>query len=504
VATILVLAKDEDDLPVVALRIRAAREFSAPCALEPRDVLVVQDDAVVPAARAALEAVEVDDARRRRMNRVANHALADDRVAIVRNAQIGEPGERPTPGEHVFRPPEVEDRPPSQIVLVAPPRPRKDKASFARRRPDERVTSGAHPCGCQPAMRPRVVSDDRPSDAHRACPIYNVPMQAMVIREPGDPRSLELRSVATPQPVRGEVRVRVHATAVNRADLLFVRGRYVLSADATPGVPGLEIAGVVDAVGEGVTEHAVGHRVFGVVGGGGFAEYVVVHARRLARIPDTLTFPDAAAVPEVFTTAWDAMVDQARLVAGEHVLIHAAGSGVGTAAVQLARVIGAESIGTSRSADKLERARALGLREAIAVSGPSFAREVLDRTGGRGVDVVVELVGGAFVAEDIACLAARGRIVVIGTVAGGSATIDLHALMVKRASLRGTVLGGRPIEDKILAGRMLERHIVPLLENGSLRPMVDRVFPWTQAADALLLLESNATFGKVVLHIGDG
>jgi putative PIG3 family NAD(P)H quinone oxidoreductase len=328
-------------------------------------------------------------------------------------------------------------------------------------------------------------------------------MQAMVIREPGDAWALEPQSIDTPQPVRGEVRVRVEATAVNRADLLFVRGRYTLAPEAPPGVPGLEIAGVVDAVGEGVVDHAVGDRVFGVVGGGGYAEYVVTHARRLARIPKDLSFTDAAAVPEVFTTAWDALVDQAGLVAGENVLIHAAGSGVGTAALQVTRAIGARAIGTSRTASKLERARALGLAEAIVVAGPTFAPEVLDRTAGRGVDVVIELVGGAFVAEDVACLAPRGRIIVVGVVGGSRAAIDLHPLMVKRALLRGTVLSGRPIEDKILAGRMLERHLVPLFEAAALRPVVDRVLPWTQASEALRALESNETFGKIVLRVGD-
>jgi NADPH:quinone reductase-like Zn-dependent oxidoreductase len=247
----------------------------------------------------------------------------------------------------------------------------------------------------------------------------------------------------------------------------------------------------------------VGDRVFGVVGGGGFAEQAVVHARRLARIPDGLSFAEAAAVPEVFTTAWDAMIVQAGLVAGEHVLIHAAGSGVGTAAIQIARAIGAHPIGTARTAEKLERARALGLVEAICVTGPSFSREVLARTGGRGADVVVELVGGAFVGEDVACLAPRGRIVVIGTMAGGRAEVDLHTLMVKRGVLRGTVLGGRPLEDKIIAGRLLELHLAPLFARGALRPVVDRTLPWTRAVEALGVVESNTTFGKVVLTIDD-
>ena len=332
-----------------------------------------------------------------------------------------------------------------------------------------------------------------------ALDLYTRSMQALVIREPGKPETLELSSVPTPEPGRGEVRVRIRASAVNRADLLFVRGLYKLSPDATPGVPGLEFAGEVEVVGEGVTEHAAGDRVFGVLGGGGFAEQVVVHARRIARIPDNLSFAEAAAVPEAFTTAWDAMVVQAGLVAGEDVLVHAAGSGVGTAAIQVARAVGARAIGTARTAQKLERARSLGLAASIVTSGPSFAREVLAETGGRGADVVVELVGGGFVAEDVVCLAPRGRIVVIGTMAGGRAEIDLHMLMIKRGVLRGTVLAARPIEDKIVAGRLLERHVAPLLASGVLRPVVDRALPWTRAVDAMAALGSNETFGKVVL-----
>jgi putative PIG3 family NAD(P)H quinone oxidoreductase len=330
-------------------------------------------------------------------------------------------------------------------------------------------------------------------------------MQALVLRQPGDPGdALELRSIDAPQPSRGEVRVRVRAAALNRADLLFVRGRYTLAPDAPPGVPGLEIAGEVDAAGDGVDELSPGDRVFGVLGGGGFAEYAVVHARRLARIPSAIDFAEAASIPEAFTTAWDALVDQAGLAAGEAVLVQAAGSGVGTAAIQIGRAIGARVLGTARTAEKLERARALGLTEGCGIvsPGPSFAGEVRARTGGCGVDVVLELVGGAYVAEDIACLAPRGRIVVVGTMAGTRADVDLHVLMRKRARIHGTVLGARPLEDKIAAARSFERHVVPLFASGALRPVVDCVLPWTQAGDAFRRLESNATFGKVVLRVG--
>ena len=223
-------------------------------------------------------------------------------------------------------------------------------------------------------------------------------MRAIVITKPGGPEVLELREVATPEPAPGQVRVRVRACAVNRADLLQRMGMYPPPADVPQDIPGLEIAGEVDAVGSGVVELAKGDRVFGVVGGGAYAEAVVVHARTLAKIPDSLDFTQAAAVPEAFVTAYDAMVLQGGLTAGEVVLVHAVGSGVGTAAVQIARAIGARSIGTARSEPKLARARELGMNEGVVPgagkSGPEFAAKVREATQGRGVDVVLELVGG--------------------------------------------------------------------------------------------------------------
>ncbi len=326
-------------------------------------------------------------------------------------------------------------------------------------------------------------------------------MRAIVIREPGGPEVLELRDIPIPQPSRGEVRVRVRATGVNRADILQRLGRYPPPPGSPADVPGLELAGEVDALGDGVRELASGDRVFGLVGGGAYAEYIVVHARTLARIPPGMAFTDAAAIPEAFVTAWDAMVVQARLSAGETVLVHAAGSGVGTAAVQIARAIGARAVGTARTADKVERARGLGLAMGIVASGPTFAGDVLAWTDGRGVDVVLDLVGGPYVAQDLACLASRGRIVVVGTMSGAHAQLDLALLMTKRAELRGTMLRARPLEEKILAGQALDRHIAPLFGAGSLRPVVDCVLPIAQAAEAHRRVEANATFGKIVLEV---
>jgi NADPH:quinone reductase len=323
-------------------------------------------------------------------------------------------------------------------------------------------------------------------------------MKAIVIARFGGPEVLEYRDVETPQPGRGEVRVRVRATAVNRADLLQRIGAYPAPPDAPSDIPGLEFAGEIDAVGEGVADRQVGDRVFGLCGGGAYAEHLVAHARALATIPAGMSFTDAAAVPEAFITAWDAMVSQAKLAAGETVLIHAAGSGVGTAAVQIARAIGARSVGTARTAAKLERARALGLDEGVTVERGSFAARVKEICG--GVDVVLELVGGPYLVEDLACVAARGRIVVVGLMAGTRAELDLALILRKRLHITGTVLRARPLEEKIAVTQTFARHVVPLLARGALAPVVDRVLPLARAADAHQAMAANEGFGKIVLE----
>jgi NADPH2:quinone reductase len=326
-------------------------------------------------------------------------------------------------------------------------------------------------------------------------------MRAIVITRPGGPEVLELRDVPEPRPARGEVLVRVRATAVNRADLLQRMGRYPAPLDVPPDIPGLEFAGEIEAVGEGVRDWQAGERVFGLAGGGAYAELLPVHARALARIPQRLTFEQAAAIPEAFITAYDALVSQARLGCGEWVLIHAVGSGVGTAAAQIVRALGGRSIGTARTADKLERARAFGLDEGILVKDARFADEVLARTEGAGFDVLLELVGGDYVAEDLACAALRARLVLVGQLAGARAELDLARVLGKRLTIIGTVLRSRPLEEKIQAMRIFARHVVPLLATGVLRPVLDRTFPLSEAAEAHAYVSSDAGFGKVVLTL---
>jgi putative PIG3 family NAD(P)H quinone oxidoreductase len=326
-------------------------------------------------------------------------------------------------------------------------------------------------------------------------------MRAIVITKPGGPEVLVEKEVPMPEPGRGEIRVRVRATAINRADLLQRMGAYPAPPDAPADIPGLEFAGEVERLGEGVAELAVGDRVFGLTGGGAYAEALVVHARTVARMPDSLSFTDGAAIPEAFITAYDAMVTQAHLGPGETVLVHAVGSGVGTAAVQVAHAIGARSIGTARTAAKLERARALGMDDGVVVDGAKFAAEVLRHSEGHGVDLVLELVGGGYVAEDLACMAPRGRLVLVGLMAGVRAELDLALLLRKRLELVGTVLRARPLEEKIAATRVFAHHVVPLVARGQLRPVVDRVLPLAAAAEAHAYVASNDGFGKVVLAV---
>jgi NADPH:quinone reductase-like Zn-dependent oxidoreductase len=279
---------------------------------------------------------------------------------------------------------------------------------------------------------------------------------------------------------------------------------YPAPADAPQDIPGLEIAGEIDAVGAGVTELATGDRVFGVVGGGAYAEAVVVHARTLARIPESLDFIHAAAVPEAFVTAYDAMVVQGGLEAGDVVLVHAAGSGVGTAAVQIARAIGARSIGTARTEAKLERARELGMTAGVVpttkAGAPEFATKVRELSAGRGgADVCLELVGGNYVPESLASLADKGRLVLVGLLAGRQAEIDLGLVLRRRLRMLGTMLRSRPLEEKILAAQVLNHRLAPLFASGTLKPVIDRVMTLDQAAEAHSYMATNEGFGKVVL-----
>src|SRR4051812_27096798 len=328
-------------------------------------------------------------------------------------------------------------------------------------------------------------------------------MKAIVITKRGGPDAFEVREVPAPEARGEQVRVRVRACGLNRADLMQARGNYPAPPGVPADIPGLEFAGEVDALGPDVIGPLkVGDRVFGIVGGGGQAELVVSHERMVVPIPAGLDFEQAAAVPEVFLTAHDALETQGDVRPGERVLIHAVGSGVGSAAVQLARAMGCTVLGTSRTPEKLERARGLGLDVGIDSTREDVAEAVRRQTGGAGVGLVIDFVGAPALASNLDALATRGRLVLVGLLGGGTASIELTTLLRKRITVVGTTLRARPLEEKIAVTRRFADRVVPWLERGLVRPVVDRVFAFDEARAAQARVESNLGFGKVILRLG--
>ncbi len=327
-------------------------------------------------------------------------------------------------------------------------------------------------------------------------------MRAVVLARPGGPEVLEIRDVPDPPIGPEDVLIRVRAAALNRADLLQRRGRYPAPPDAPADIPGLEFAGEVEVRGERVLSLAPGDPVMGIVGGGGHAEKLAIHERACIPIPAGMRWEEAAAIPEAFLTAHDALSDRAGLAAGEVLLVPAAASGVGTAAIQLAAVAGARVVALSRSEEKRRRLREMGVHRALDAGASDLPSLVRAASGKRGVDVVLELVGAASWPLDLEVMAERGRIVLVGTMSGALVEADLGLLMRKRLTVVGTVLRSRPLEERIALAREFSRRIVPLFESGALRPVVDRVLPLEHVAEAHGLLERNETFGKIVLRMG--
>jgi putative PIG3 family NAD(P)H quinone oxidoreductase len=297
------------------------------------------------------------------------------------------------------------------------------------------------------------------------------------------------------------VLVRVRASSLNRADLLQRQGKYPPPPGFPAEIPGMEFAGEVAEVGSSVRLWKPGQRVFGLTGGGAHAEYVITYENLLAEIPANLDWAQAAAVPEVFITAHDALWTQAQLRPGETVLIHAVGSGVGLAAVQLARAIQAVPYGTSRTANKIEQAKPLGLEDGLILRDKldDLATAAEKWTAGKGINVLLDLVGGPYVKASQKAMAHKGRMILVGTVAGGSYELDARYVMSKRLHVRGTVLRARSLEEKIAATRLFAAEVIPLLACGILHPNVDSVFPLAEIAKAHQRLESNESFGKVVV-----
>lgn len=327
-------------------------------------------------------------------------------------------------------------------------------------------------------------------------------MKAIVISQHGGPEVLRMCEIPEPDCGPEDLLVSVRATALNRADLLQRLGLY-----PQPGpkraheVPGLEYAGEVVGTGALVEGFAVGDRVMGILAGGSYAEKIVTHHRLALRVPDNLSWREAAAVPEAFITAHDAL-SQCRLGCGESVLVHAVGSGVGTAAVQLASVIGATPIiGTAGSRQKLDAARTLGLEVGIDYKSEDFVEATRRHTHGLGVDVIVDFIAAAYLERNLRAIALRGRMVVIGLLGGLRAELDMGLLLNKRVSIHGTVLRSRPMEEKAAATHGFEKAVLPHLASGRIRPVVDRAFDLASVEEAHRYMESNANFGKIVLEL---
>ena len=325
-------------------------------------------------------------------------------------------------------------------------------------------------------------------------------MHAVIYEGAGGPEVITIGEVPKPEVRPDHIRVRVHAAGLNRADLIQRRGQYPAPPGWPANIPGLEYAGEVEAVRPGVTRWKAGDRVMGLVGGGAQAEFVVVHQDEAFPIPAGLSYAEAAAVPEAFLTAFDALVTRGRLQAGERVLIHAVGSGVGTAATQIAKQLGATVLGTSRSGDKLARALVYGLDIGIDTGRTPF-REVV----GEPVNVVLDVLGGPSFSDNLSVLAPRGRLIMLGFLAGSSTEADLGPILRKRLEVIGTVMRTRGLDERIPLVREFTERLLPLFEprqeqGAPLRPVLERAYPMSQLADAHRVMEGNATFGKIVVE----
>ena len=327
-------------------------------------------------------------------------------------------------------------------------------------------------------------------------------MKAVYIKEFGAAENLEIREVENlPKPSGREVLVRVKASALNRADLLQRQGFYPAPLGFPERIPGLEFAGEVVETGSEATKFKAGDRVFGITAGGAQAEFLLTDESLLAPIPDNLSFTEAAAIPEAFITAHDAIFTQGNLSENETLLIHAVGSGVGLAALQLAKARNIKVFGTSRTADKLAESQKFGLDEGILTGAETdFAAIIKEKTGGRGVDVILDLVGAKYFQANLESLNLKGRLVLVGLTSGAKAEFNLSLALSKRLKITGTVLRSRSIQEKTEATRRFAEEVVPLLESGKIQPNIDRVFKIEEIRAAHEYLESNASFGKIVLE----
>jgi putative PIG3 family NAD(P)H quinone oxidoreductase len=325
-------------------------------------------------------------------------------------------------------------------------------------------------------------------------------MRAVVLRSHDGPDSLVIEDVPDPEMGPDEVLVDVRTTALNRADLLQVLGLYPDPRKVDLEIPGMEFSGTVAAVGRRVSGWKVGDDVMAIDAGGGYAERIAVHERLLMTVPASVGVADAAAIPEVFLTAWDALVVQCGLTSGRWALVHAGGSGVGTAAIQIAKAIGAR-IAVTCSAGKVEACRALGADLVIDYGSQDFVTEIMSATGGVGADVVLDVIGGDYVDRNLRAVAVQGRIIQVGLMGGGNANVNVGMLLGKRATMIGTGLRGRPIEQKASVIQRFIREVLPLFDSGAMRPIIDSRYPLDRIVEAHRYMASNANTGKILVDV---
>jgi putative PIG3 family NAD(P)H quinone oxidoreductase len=325
-------------------------------------------------------------------------------------------------------------------------------------------------------------------------------MKAVVLREHGGPEVLQIEDVPSPTFGAEDILVSVAATALNRADLLQRMGFYPNPFPQGPEIPGLEFAGTVKAVGERVTTWKVGDKVMGIVSGGAYAEELVLHERQAMAVPSGTSLNDAAAIPEVFITAWDALVVQGGLTSGRWAMVHAGASGVGTAAIQICTAIGARIIVTC-SSGKVQSCKNLGAHVVVDYTTQDFVEEVQRATNGAGVDVILDVIGGDYVERNIASLAVKGHIIQVGVMAGKPVPFNVGLLLGKRASITGTVLRARSLEEKIAITQRFIAEMLPLFDTEAMTPVIDSRYAFSEIAQAHAYMASNANVGKIVIDI---
>ena len=325
-------------------------------------------------------------------------------------------------------------------------------------------------------------------------------MRAVVLRSHGGPDVLQFEDVASPIIGEQDILVTVAATALNRADLLQRMGFYPNPFPSGPEIPGLEFAGTVAAIGDKVTAWSIGDRVMGITSGGAYAEQLSIHERQAMAVPSGVSLHDAAGIPEVFITAWDALVVQGGLTSGRWAMVHAGASGVGTAAIQICKAIGARIVVTC-SGGKVEACRALGADVVVDYGTQDFVAEVATATGGAGVDVILDVIGGDYIERNVASLAVKGRIIQVGVMAGKPVPFNVGLLLGKRASITGTVLRARPIEEKIAISQRFASEMLPLFSTGQLKPVIDSVYAFADIASAHEYMATNGNVGKIVITV---